>query len=202
MVMNKKILFIFAPLVFLVVVLAIIFFSNKSVTTGIDIYSLPPDSQLLLDGKTISSGKNSTTTGKHTIEARHDHFDTLSKKVEVIKNQVLVVPMALSPKDDTGKTWYENHQDDYLSLEATISSQYRLESSKITKMYPIVADLPQDISPLYRIDYGVSKRYPNDPTRIALYISSNTPANKYDAIRYIYLMGYDPSDYEIIFEGL
>lgn len=97
---------------------------------------------------------------------------------------------------------FSQNKNDTIKNEGEASLKFNKDSQEATKAYPIITDLPQDISPIFRIDYGVSKRYPNDPTKIALYISYDNVADKISALDYIYRMGYDPSDYEIIFESL
>ncbi len=82
------------------------------------------------------------------------------------------------------------------------SLKFNQDSQSAIAAYPIIANLPKDMSPVFRIDYGVSLKYPKYSKKIALYISSDRPDNKLSAIEYIYKMGYDPSEYEIIFKGL
>jgi hypothetical protein len=67
---------------------------------------------------------------------------------------------------------------------------------------PLISKLPLDVSPAFIIDYGASVKYPDDPTKIAIYIFSANPSNKHDAISSIYFLGYDPSDYEIVFKNI
>ena len=57
------------------------------------------------------------------------------------------------------------------------------------------------MSPLYKIGQGISKKNPSELS-VAIYIASNNPTDKLSALQEIYNLGYDPSDYEIIFEGL
>jgi hypothetical protein len=82
------------------------------------------------------------------------------------------------------------------------SLKFNNDSEAAIEAYPIIAELPIDRTPLFRIDYGVSKKYPKNSKKIALYISSDSPDDQLSAIKYIYEMGYDPSDYEILFKDL
>jgi hypothetical protein len=202
--MNKKRIVIGASIAILIFLVFAVTYAmlNRGVGTGVNIVVIPADSKITMDGKVVSSGDNNAKPGNHTIEVSHKDFDVNKKIVEVSNDQVTLVAIGLSPSNSAGEKWVKDNQKAYLELENTANQETQQNSIEIQKTYPIITSLPQDISPLFRIDYGVSKRHPKDKTKIALYISSDTPANKYDAIRYIYSMGYDPSDYEIIFEGL
>jgi len=61
---------------------------------------------------------------------------------------------------------------------------------------------PIDVSPQYKILYGRSLKYPNDLSKGAIYIYSSSVQNKHDALQMIYDIGYDPSDYEIVFKEI
>lgn len=198
--MNKKI--ILAALTFIAIFLIAVSFyvySNKKVTTGVNIVVVPADSKIILDGKTVSSGNNSTKPGKHTIEVMHDNFNNDKKTVSVSDNQVKLVAISLSSSNSDGKKWQDSHQSEYLELEATTYRETQQKRTNLANRYPLIKSLPKDLSPAYRIDYGISKKYPDDQDRIAIYVRYDNPTNKFAAIKTIYDLGYDPSDYEIIF---
>lgn len=90
----------------------------------------------------------------------------------------------------------------FSELPTSVQKESVAKTDAYENTYPITKNLPLDISPEYRIDYGTSIKYPNDPSKIALYISANSSLNKHAALQAIYLFGYDPSDYEIIFQPL
>lgn len=199
---NKKITIVIASIITLFLLLAMYVIYNKPVTTGFNIVVVPDDSEVLMDGKVVGSGNTAAKPGKHNIEVRHKDFSPLKTEATSISSMITTVPIGLTPDTTAGKKWKMDHNNEYLALDGLVSEQFNNESEAITKTYPIVADLPKDISPIFRIDYGVSKRYPNNPKKIALYISSDNVADKIAALNYIYIMGYDPSDYEITFEGM
>jgi len=201
---KKKILIIIlvAAFVMLSGIYVIIRIINQPITTGVNISAVPSDSEVYIDGKRVGSGINTTKPGTHIIEVRHNNFETKTTQIKSIDNQIILVPIALSANTDAGKTWEKNNQNAYLALQGIGDKQYDNSANALEKAYPIVKKLPLDNSPLFRIDYGVSIKYPNDPTRTALYISSDNPTDKFSAIKNIYDLGFDPSDYEIIFKGI
>lgn len=199
--MKTKSIIIILIAISLIIITSFLYL-NKNVTTGVNIVIVPADSKILLDGKVVPSGKNSAKPGKHTIEVKRENFDSNKQTVDVLSGQIKLVKVGLSSNNSNGKKWQEEHQKEYLELENIGDSNIQQNSATILKKYPLIANLPQDMSPLFRIDYGISKKYPDDQTKIAIYISSNNPTDKFAAIKKIYNMGYDPSDYEIIFESL
>lgn len=200
--MKKKKILVIVSLI--IIILIFVFFAtlNKKVATGVDITVAPSDGIIIIDNKKAHSGVNSLSTGTHTIEVKRDNFTSSTTDIDVIKNQVVIVPISLNPSNNEGEKIKSEKKTEFLALDGIISQQYTNQGDLVANAYPIIKDLPKDISPIFRIDYGTSKRYPNNPTKIALYISSDNPADKQAGLNYIYLMGYDPSDYEIIFEGL
>ncbi len=200
--MNKKISIIVISVIVVLLLVVGFFVLNSSTSTGVNITIAPDDSRVFIDSKAAHIGINKTTPGKHTVEVKRGNFYSSTVDFTSIKNEVVELPIGLTPSNTEGEKVKNKNSDKYLELDGLISKQVENESSKIANEYPIVTDLPKDISPIFRIDYGISKRFPDDPTKIAIYISSDNPADKIAAIKYIYIMGYDPSDYEIIFEEL
>lgn len=205
MVKNKKIIILILVLIVVTVSVAVVVAlinkgSNKIETT---VYVTPSDAKIVLDKSTsISNGKNYISAGNHTISASRSGFT--SKKLDFIvqKNSVNIFTMILDTNSSVGTQYLNDHKDEITKLEAIGSQQYTSNSNLIGENYPFIKDLPIDISPLYRIDYGTSKKYPNDPTKIAIYVSAASPKDKQLALSTIYDKAYDPSDYEIIFESL
>ena len=199
---TKSVIIIVITLVIFLIIISLFVFSNKKATTGVNIIIVPSDSEIMLDGKVVPSGTNSTKPGKHTVEVKRKDFDNNKLTVNVVSNQIQLVTVGLSPNNSIGIKWQKEHQKEYLELENIGDIPIQQNSADILKKYPIIANLPQDMSPIYRIDYGISKKYPGDTLKIAIYISSDNPTDQLTAINKIYEMGYDPSDYEIIFESL
>jgi hypothetical protein len=104
--------------------------------------------------------------------------------------------------DTAGDQYRLTHQQEFIDVEGVASAESETNSKNIATNNPIISQLPIDATPNYRVDYGVSKKYPNDPSKIALYISADSDFYRHVALSAIYLAGYDPSDYEIIFQPM
>ena len=84
----------------------------------------------------------------------------------------------------------------------SISSQNSDQiAAQIVKKTPVVSSLPySDEKTGFSIDYGQSKRYPNDPTSVAILITlDGGETAKAGALDWIRFTGYDPSKLEIIY---
>ena len=202
---NRKIIIIILTtfsVIYLLFVLISLINKFDTVTTGLDINVVPSDSEIYIDNNKVGSGINETSPGNHTVLVKRHNFNDNESTVTVIKNEVDLVIVGLTPNNDAGKLWQQNNLDQYHNLEGMADEKFNNDSQSAIAQYPILSELPKDKSPLYRIDYGVSKKFPNDKKKIAIYISSNSLSNKLSALNYIYEMRYDPSDYEIIFQEL
>lgn len=199
----KKIILVISILIFILLIFAVYNISSNMGKVEMDINVAPQDSKLLLDQTSyVNSGKNKITPGDHVIKATRAGFSSKTQKFTIHEEGSNLILVSLAPSDREGETYLNNHQNEFVR----IGDLGELESSNaregMIKRYPLTSRLPIDISPLFIINYGGSKKYPNDPTKIAIYISVASPKDKQLALSTIYDKGYDPSDYEIIFESL
>lgn len=202
---NRKIAAIVVVAVAILGIVLSLWVSSEVNDSGnnVDLYVAPKDSSLLLDGKTtISAGKQKISAGKHSLKITRDGFLSETQSFTAKSGELTTVLVSLTPNSEEGFKYQKDNQDEFINIQNLGSIEYSKGADALSKNYPILSKLPQDISPLYTIFYGESKIYPNNPTKIAIYIGSSSPANKQAALSSIYDMGYDPSDYEIIFESL
>jgi hypothetical protein len=169
----------------------------------VDIRVAPSDAKIVLDGKkNISNSQQKISSGKHTVRVTRDGFDSVDKTFTTSDSEVVIVAIGLVANNKEGSEYVNNHPEEFRLLEEAANKAYDQGAEKLTEDYPIIEQLPIDSTPRYRIDYGVSKKYPDDPSKIALYISANSSFYRRVALDVIYLAGFDPSDYEIIFQPL
>jgi hypothetical protein len=204
----KKSRIIFISIAVFILIVASISFTiiknndNKN-KLAVTIYLVPNDAKMILDNNTqINNGQYEMSAGNYTISASRSGFKSQKFNLIVRKNYVNIFAEMLTANSNEGTQYLNTHADEITKLETLGDQQYTYTSNQLSHNYPLIKILPIDISPLYRIDYGVSKKYPNDPTKIAIYISAAHPVDKQYALSAIYDHGFDPSDYEIIFESL
>jgi hypothetical protein len=202
MIPQKRLRLIALVLIGLVVVLIgiLIFISAKhSQEAKLNIYVLPEDSTIKLDDQVIKKKSIYVKPGEHTISASKNGFKTDVRMVSLIKQESLDLYLLPSPESQEAQDWLAQNPDlqrlreEYAAHNATSIQQ------ELQKQYPILDSLPL-ITRYYRIDYGVSKKYPNDPSKVALYITA-VKANRNMALQWIKFKGFNPNDYEIIYRN-
>lgn len=201
---NKtKIVIISITIIFVAFVLLFFTLNRNNGKYLVDVVVIPKDAKITLDkNQTIGNGENYITAGKHSISATRQGFESDSQIFIVDKTNDNKAWLVLNSNSDVGKEYIKSHQEEFTGMEKLADERYEADSQKLLDKYPIINNLPKDMLPLYRIDYGASIKYPGDQTKIALIISYDNPTDKSAAIKSIYEMGYDPSDYEIIFKGI
>lgn len=186
----------------LAIILVTLITTNYLAGLGKDVINVavaPKDAKLLLDNKTfIKPGKHKFTSGSHTIKATRAGFKDQIKDFNT-QNEPKVVWFKMIPSDETGEKYVSEHQKEFDRISQIENQTTIARLDATTAKYPIIKKLPVSMLPVFIINYGPSKKYPDNPDKIALYISTSSPADKQSAISYIYNIGFDPSDYEIIF---
>jgi len=178
---------------------------------GLMVYFLIPKSYLLFktapeqvviqidgkDKKTITNGDTVTITpGKHDITISRDEFYPYSKNVYLKNGESIEYVVALIPLTDNAKKLLNNSASQSV-MERFSSIKMDQNVNTITKNYPIIKILPI-VNRLYLIYSCPSKKYPSDPTKIALCIE--VPENGWETTikNDIKAMGYNLDDYELI----
>jgi len=184
----------------LLIAMAVYHYTNSIGKVSVKISVAPADSTLSIDGNRVAGSTVLVKPGEHTLVASRQDFVTATYKFNT--ENTTEIPVSLVADNASGQAYITSHRSDFLNVGQIGSSQYDTNSTDLANNYPIVSQLPLDISPEYKIDYDASKKYPNNPSRIALIISANTAITRRAALQAIYTLGYDPSDYEIIFQPL
>jgi hypothetical protein len=197
--MNKrKFVVVLSITVIAILIIAFINFLSGLGKDVVSIVSAPKDASLILDNtKTIKPGKQKLKTGTHTIIAKRNGFDEQIKQFDT--SQTNIVWFNLSPNSDEGRKYVQNHSDEYDTVYEIAKAQTAKRVENKVSDYPLIRKLPANVYPLFIINYDQSKKFPYDDTKIAIYITSNAPDGKQSALKYIYVLGFDPSDYEIVF---
>lgn len=195
---RKKIILLISTITLILFVLLVCLYLSNIGKTSVNISVAPIDSKLLLDQKTsIKSGENIITLGTHTIQVSRDGFSRKTVRFVVENGNTNIVPIALIPNTSAGNTYLVNHSSDFIKIGDLQIPQTDAVNQELKNQYPLITKLPMEKSRHYIITY----EYPNDTTGLVIYISTASPADKRSALSAIYEAGYDPSDYEIVFEA-
>lgn len=194
---RRKIWLIIIPLVLLALVIVAAFWA-RSYPSKITIEVSPADSVVTINGKKRNKGTINVRPGVYSIVFSRQGFTIESKSVSVAKGETKYVGVSLVSNSPATANWYTNHPSDAKMLEGISSKNYDLFSAEQTKKYPLIKNLPF-IDRLYRVDYGRSQTYPNDPTAVAIYVKYYSELGKQQALEWLEFKGYSPNNIEIIY---
>ena len=174
---------------------------NRGKTATLDIKSIVPnDINVTLDGsKVASSGKVSVKPGEHTIGAVRSGFEDKTEKVTVVDGETKTVEITMTPNSEEGYQWAANHVNLFTQYEIEQGAAYDADSTSIAEKYPLIQYLPK-LQKEWRVDYGVSEAHPDNPTAIAIIITAGSDPAKTVAEDWIKSLGFNLSDYEIIYQ--
>lgn len=164
----------------------------------ISVYLSPPDADVTMDGRQLSAKTVYVSPGNHTFTASRQDFTADTESISATPKGPNDVYLAPTPSGVAGQAWVSANQSQEITRQYYAGiNQTRLQSL-LSKKYPLVKYLPVD-TVNFSISYGVSQKYPNDPTKIAIYVTA-LQANQPLAVHWIKYKGFDPNNYEIIYE--
>lgn len=203
--MNKKRLFliIFIPtLLFIAIIIAAIlnFISPKSY---ISLSVAPENVVITVDNKQKINAKNGDTItvspGSHAILISQDNFDSYTAKISLSQNETKNILAALNPKNDSARQLLNNSNSNKI-VQESYNQTSKQQKEILSKNYPLINKLPV-YTRSYVISACESQKYPGDSTKIAICITTTTDEAKPYALKKIQSLGFNPTDYEIIWKN-
>ena len=177
------------------------YLQNRSLDAIIKTEVVPSDAKITIDGKKAREGENRVKAGTYEVVFSREGFSKETRQVIVGKDSSQYVGAVLNPVDPKYADWYSDHPEDIKKAEGISSRSFdQLGTNKLREV-PFIKSLPY-VRASYRIDYGVSQKYTNDPSKFAIYISYKTDKDKETALEWINSQGTDPATLEIIYEKI
>lgn len=164
----------------------------------LEIEVIPADSTITINGESVKAGTVFVNPGSHKVEVTKEGFLTESRSIEVFQDNTAKVYITLAADSADAQKFYRDNPKLQIKSEEYGSITADQIQSSISSNYPIIKQLPY-ISADFRVDYGVSQKFPDNPDKIALYITAPVADIRELALNWISLAGYNPADYEIIF---
>jgi hypothetical protein len=156
---RNKILLIAGLILFVGFIFLLWFFQvgpGQKVT--IDVFVVPSDAKVTVDGQPSSSTKVTLSKGTHTFKATRQYFETVTQEVDT--NNVgasNTVYLALYPNSPEGEAFLAAHPDEQLRYERVSGAEFSALQEKLLDEYPVTTKLPyQTID--FKIDYDVTKK--------------------------------------------
>ena len=171
--------------------------------TTIKLEIAPLTAQLQIDGektKQVDNGDNvSVKPGEHKFILSQDGFTSYSKTITVEKGKETEVLIALKAETDAAQQLLSSDEAQAI-VQRFNGNVIKKETNDLTTNYPILKVLPITAR-LYSIQPCDSLKYPNDKTKIAICIDSNTETAliKPYVEKDVQSHGYDLKDYEEVY---
>lgn len=185
-------------LVLAILLIAISVMAQRIGKEAVTVQFAPFTAQVNVDGKRV--GNNKTVylkAGTYTFTAELEHFETITKTIEVVEGGTLNFAIgSLIPIDEEGQKIQEARQQDYTDVEATASYIDNTIGGEQREKYPILEFLPDN-----RGAYSISYEYTNTGTfQVELVLKND--AYIASAVGQLYQYpGINPLDYEIVVRG-
>lgn len=173
---------------------------EKTVTTGTQFFVSPMDASLRIGDAKLqpnSRGMVELAPGNYTVVIEREYFESQSQDITVRQDEIHEVLVVLETAYEEGLKVLDRAGES----ENRESIVYRISQKRAREVEnnnPIMTLLPHS-STYFRIDYGVSKKFPGDPTKIALYVSTDSVESRQEALSWIRSRGFDPDQLEIIY---
>lgn len=167
---------------------------NANLTTEV----APTDATIKIGNKTVRNGLNKVKPGNYKVFFSREGFTSETRQVAVNVKGSSYLGVILSPVGSSYLNWYTTHPNDAKQAEIISGHNFNLGQTVRLEKLPVLKKLPY-IAPRFRIDTGISQKYPEDTSKLAFYISVWSDQDKKLALDWLKAQGVNPSDLEIIF---
>lgn len=192
---KKRVLSAIAIFFVLITTWAIIDFISHIGKIPVVISVVPNDATISLNNQRVGTGTQWVVAGTYKVSVVKDGFQPLSETAIISdKKQQNVIAASLIPESKEAKSWATEHENDYKRNEQYGAIQAASNGAYFTDLNPITKQLPFT-DPYFKIGYVRNK----DQT-ISLTISTPSPRYRFYAIEKIRQMGYDPTDFIVVFK--
>ena len=170
-------------------------FIDRNGKVPVTISVVPNDAKVLFDATQKGNGTHYIAAGSYEVIVEKDGFKTDKKTVIITdKKQQNVVAISLNPDSKEAKKWAKDHESDYAKNQAYGAIEASSNGRYFTEKNPISSKLPFN-DPYFTIGYVV-----NEDQTVTLTIVTPSPRYRFYAVQKIRDLGYNPTDFKIIFK--
>ena len=171
-------------------------------TANIDILIAPRSASLTIGGNRFSTdGIKKIVPGEYDVVVQKRGFETYEDKIIAIEGETIKLSVALIQADGS-TSWYDNHPEDNMLFTAVSDRNAEIAMSEFRERHPITTILPISFANYYnnfseyvefRIDFGM------EGESLVLIVNDTTGGNRERALDLIRNRGFDPEEYEIVY---
>lgn len=170
-------------------------------TSEVEVLVAPSSATITINGKVYKNGTYKLPRGNVSVKIEKDGFTPKNYTFNTSTNNKLYDYLT----QDGSLSWYETHSDDAIILTTIGDYEADMLSSSFTEKNPISKELPLIVAEYnsndeyveFRIDGGKLEDCDRD---FCLKITDSTGDNLEYAREKIRELGYNPNDFEIVYE--
>lgn len=153
---NKKLLVIGVAILFSAAVL-VWYFTTVGAKIKTEIFVVPSDATVTMDGKPIKAGPVTIGKGKHVFKATRQYFGDITKNIDTATlGGTKIIYLALAPNDPRGEAYLDAHPEERDRYERVSGAEFSALQDKLISDFPVTTRLPYQTVD-YKIDYDVTK---------------------------------------------
>lgn len=189
----------------LVIWIIILYIQNLGRSATLDLLVAPSFAQVKINDQTYANKVSSSfEPGDYTVEISAEGFQTKQETISLRQGETTQLYTYLIPEDGD-MSWYANHSSEDMLLTSIGSRNATIKSTTYLADFPISAILPIEVVEVdpntydwveYRIDGG---KFDQCHREFCIKITDTTGGNHDAALEQIRAKGYNPDDYEIIY---
>jgi hypothetical protein len=193
---NKLIVITTSLVVVVLIVFAAYIAISRAGKEPVQIYLIPSDTKLLVNGEQLTEGTSYLKPGRYNVDASRSGFVDKKEILIVGSPNTSTIDIALNGSSDSAKKWQSDNEELYLEYEARGGIRAQQEGETFTADNPITSKLPLE-NPIYTIGYRAD---PADPTGNSIILEIDTmDGYRNAAINKIREIGFDPTNFKITF---
>lgn len=168
---RNQLLLIIGSVVFIFLIFLIWFLvGGPGSKVTVEIYPVPSDATITMDGKPVQAGKISVAKGKHSFAASRQYFEGITKEVDTDNlSDSKTIYLALYPNSPEGREFLDHNPDEQLRYERVAGADFSALQEKLLEDYPVTTELPYKTVD-YKIDYDI-----NEEQDVVFIVTFNPP---------------------------
>lgn len=194
-----------ALLIFLLVLIITAIARQLQRTATLEILVTPASATITINNQVYRNGTVQLEPGNYAAVISKDNFVPQTITLDLQPHTTTKL-YAYLEQSDGSYSWYLDHPDDSLLLDRIGDYLTQQEAAAYIAAWPILADLPIDhieypAGTDRYIEYHVTGgRFPDCQRDFCLKITDVTGGNRQAALQAIQNLGYNPNDYQILYE--
>lgn len=205
---GRIILFSAAIIFAAITIISVIFYiidSRKTATLHTII--APSFAKVLVNNKKFSANQDiRLEPGEYNITVQADGFQTREQQLVLHDQEITTLALYLNPNEGDAFTWYEIHGDEYAYYLSASNYLANQSANEYAAKYPVSAILPftvVEVDPVtydwveYKVGGG---KFDGCASDYCIKITDTTGGNREKALDKIREKGFNPDDYQILYE--